>query len=72
MEVFHESISCFIKWPWNWISLNSLKEKFHSENVSKRSQDVDFLGLKNLTPLSLLGAPTHEDYHWILERLVAT
>ena len=29
-KVFHESISCFMKWPWNCISWNALKEKFHS------------------------------------------
>ena len=30
VKVFHESISCFMKWPWNYISWNALKEKFHS------------------------------------------
>ena len=30
VKVFHESISYFMKWPWNCISWNSLKEKFHS------------------------------------------
>ena len=30
VKVFHESISCFMKWPWNCISWNALKEKFHS------------------------------------------
>ena len=30
VKVFHESISYFMKWPWNCISLNALKEKFHS------------------------------------------
>ena len=30
VKLFHESISCFMKWPWNCISWNSLKEKFHS------------------------------------------
>ena len=30
VKVFHESISWFMKWPWNCISLNALKEKFHS------------------------------------------
>ena len=30
IKVFHESISCFMKWPWSCISWNALKEKFHS------------------------------------------
>ena len=30
VKVFHESISRFMKWPWNCISWNALKEKFHS------------------------------------------
>ena len=30
VKVFHESISYFMKWPWNRISWNGLKEKFHS------------------------------------------
>ena len=30
VKVFHESISRFMKWPWNCISWNPLKEKFHS------------------------------------------
>ena len=30
VKVFHESILCFMKWPWNCISWNALKEKFHS------------------------------------------
>ena len=30
VKVFHESISYFMKWPWNCISWNTLKEKFHS------------------------------------------
>ena len=30
VKVFHESISCFTKWPRNCISWNVLKEKFHS------------------------------------------
>ena len=28
VNVFHESNSCFINWPWNCISWNVLKEKF--------------------------------------------
>ena len=28
VKVFHESISCFMKWSWNCISWNALKEKF--------------------------------------------
>ena len=27
--LFHESISCFMKCPWNYISCNIQKEKFH-------------------------------------------
>ena len=30
VKVFHDSASCFMKWPWNCISWNALKEKFHS------------------------------------------
>ena len=30
VKVFHESILCFMKWSWNCISWNPLKEKFHS------------------------------------------
>ena len=30
VKVFLESNSCFMKWPWNCISWNDLKEKFHS------------------------------------------
>ena len=30
VKVFHESISCFMKCPWNCISWNDLKEKFQS------------------------------------------
>ena len=29
LKVFHESISFFMKLPWNCISWNALKEKFH-------------------------------------------
>ena len=30
VKVFHESILCFMNWPWNCISWNPLKGKFHS------------------------------------------
>ena len=30
VTVFHESISYFMKWLWNCVSWNALKEKFHS------------------------------------------
>ena len=30
VKVFQKSISCFMKWPWNCISWNALKEKFRS------------------------------------------
>ena len=30
VKAFHESISWFMKCPWNCISWNALKEKFHS------------------------------------------
>ena len=30
VKVFQESISCFMKWPWNCVSWNALTEKFHS------------------------------------------
>ena len=30
VRVFHECISYFMKWPWNCISWNALKEKIHS------------------------------------------
>ena len=30
VKVFHKSISCFMKCPWNFISWNALKEQFHS------------------------------------------
>ena len=30
VKAFHECISCFMKWPWNCISWNASKEKFHS------------------------------------------
>ena len=43
VKVFHESISCFMKWPWNCISWNALKEKFHSvsfpSEISQNSQE---------------------------------
>ena len=29
LKVFHKSISFFMKFPWNCISWNALKEKFH-------------------------------------------
>ena len=32
-KVFHESISCFMKCPWNCISWNALKEIFHSVSL---------------------------------------
>ena len=43
VKVFHESISYFMKWPWNCISWNALKEKFHSVSflleISQNSQE---------------------------------
>ena len=43
VKVFHESNSCFMKWPWNCISWNALKEKFHSVSfpleISQNSQE---------------------------------
>ena len=33
VEGFHESILCFMKCPWNCISWNALKEKFHSASL---------------------------------------
>ena len=33
VKVFHESISCFMKWLSNYISWNSLKEKLHSVSL---------------------------------------
>ena len=33
VKVFHESISCFMKYPRNCISWNCLKEKFHSVSL---------------------------------------
>ena len=32
-KVFHDSISCFMKYPWNYISWNALKENFHSVSL---------------------------------------
>ena len=40
VKVFHESISYFMNWPWNCISWNALKEKFH--NVSFPINNVWF------------------------------
>ena len=36
VKVFHESISCFMKWSWNCISWNALKEKFYSVSFPLR------------------------------------
>ena len=33
VKVFHESISCFTKWPSKCILWNDLKEKFHSVSL---------------------------------------
>ena len=33
VKVFHESISCFTKGPWNCILWNTLKEKFNSVSL---------------------------------------
>ena len=33
VKVFHKSISCFMKCPWNCASWNALKEKFHSVSL---------------------------------------
>ena len=36
VKVFHESISHFMKWPWNCISWNALKEKLDSVSLPLR------------------------------------
>ena len=36
VKVFHESISYFMKWPWNCISWNALKEKLDSVSLPLR------------------------------------
>ena len=33
IKEFHESILCFMKWSWNCISWNALKERFHSVSL---------------------------------------
>ena len=33
VKVRHESFSYFMKYPWNCISCNALKEKFHSVSL---------------------------------------
>ena len=38
----------------------------------RRSQNFDFLGLKNLIPRQFLGSSNSCTYHWILKLLVAT
>ena len=59
VKVFHESISCFMKWPWNCVSWNALKEKFHSVSLPWYSffclliQRVSWL-LQSFYPLHLL------------------
>ena len=49
VKVFHESISCFMKWPWNCISWNALKEKFQCILPLRKSiflcEDKDQLSL---------------------------
>ena len=40
VKVFHESISYFMKWPWNCISWNALKEKFHSVSFPKEFECI--------------------------------
>ena len=52
-KVFHESISCFMKSPWNCISWNALKERFHSVSfplckLHTSIQLLIFLEKKNL------------------------
>ena len=37
-KVFHESILHFMKWPWNCLSWNALKEKFHSVSFSLKKR----------------------------------
>ena len=37
-----------------------------------RSQNFDFLSLKNLSPGQFLGSPNSQRYHWILKLLVET
>ena len=41
VKVFYESISYFMKWPWNCISWNALKEKFYSVSFP-----LDFLTIR--------------------------
>ena len=53
LKVFHESISCFMKSPWNCISWNALKERFHSVSfplckLHTSIQLLIFLEKKNL------------------------
>ena len=41
--------------------MSNIYLKVTIEEKNQRSQNFDFLGLKNLSPGQFLGAPTHED-----------
>ena len=51
VKVFHESISYFMKWPWNCISWNALKEKFHSVFFPLPSSKTSVLILSLYIPI---------------------
>ena len=38
VKAFHDSISCFMKCPWNCILWNALKEKFRSVSLPLGTQ----------------------------------
>ena len=41
--------------------MSNIYLKVNNEEKNWRSQNLDFLGLKNLSPGQFWGAPTHED-----------
>ena len=63
VEVFHESILCFMKWPWNCISWNALKEKFHS--LSFPLSKLNLLFPWRNEPLALVISYSHWSFRHI-------
>ena len=47
VKVFHESILCFMKWPWNCMSWNAMKEKFHSVSFPLQILTTNSLNVKH-------------------------
>ena len=47
VKLFHESNSCFMKLPWNCISWNALKEKFHGVSFPFEVSSINWFVVLN-------------------------